>query len=178
MSKIEVLVKNLTTIGEGPHFDEGLLYYVDIIGNSVGRYDTGSGKNVFIKVRPLRRIPLILGPAYDMRATQTEMLNDLCFILPNSNCILLLQVPGGTFVSFITPIGGSDGSEFLIGHDQTAALAKIDWDEGKVRFFLTAWLLWETSDFLVWREEDICVQTFIANSLANSSSLNLYRFWM
>jgi len=90
MSKIEVLVKNLTTIGEGPHFDEGLLYYVDIIGNSVGRYDTGSGKNVFIKV------------------------------------------PGGTFVSFITPIGGSDGSEFLIGHDQTAALAKIDWDEGKV----------------------------------------------
>ena len=115
---------------------------------------------------------------YDMRATPTEMPNDLCFILPNSNCILLLQVPGGTFVSFITPIGGSDGSEFLIGHDQTAALAKIDWDEGKVRFFLTAWLLWEKSDFLVWREEDICVQTFIANSLANSSSLSLYRFWM
>ena len=38
-------------------------------------------------------------------------------------------------MSFITPIGGSDGSEFLIGQDQTAALAKIDWDEGKVGFF-------------------------------------------
>ena len=57
------------------------------------------------------------------------------FFLPNSNDIFL-QVPGGTFVSFITPIGGSDGSEFLIGQDQTAALAKIDWDEGKVRFFI------------------------------------------
>ena len=54
MSKIEVLVKNLTTIGEGPHFDERFLYYVDIIGNSVGRYDTGSTKNVFIKVRHLQ----------------------------------------------------------------------------------------------------------------------------
>ena len=43
-----------------------------------------------------------------------------------------LQVPGGTYVSFITPIGGSDGSEFLIGQDQTAAWAKVDWDEGKV----------------------------------------------
>ena len=51
MAKIEVLVKNLTTIGEGPHYDDGFLYYVDIIGNSVGRYDTRSGKNVFIKVR-------------------------------------------------------------------------------------------------------------------------------
>ena len=51
-------------------------------------------------------------------------------ILLNSN--IFLQVPGGTFVSFITPIGGSDGVEFLIGQDQTAAWAKVDWDEGKV----------------------------------------------
>ena len=54
MSKIKVLVNNLTTIGEGPHYDEGFLYYVDIIGNSVGRYDIGSGKNVFIKVSRLQ----------------------------------------------------------------------------------------------------------------------------
>ena len=60
MSKIEVLVKNLTMIGEGPHFDEGFLYYVDIIGNSVGRYDTGSGKNVFINVRPIPPGPFVM----------------------------------------------------------------------------------------------------------------------
>jgi len=99
MAKIEVIVNNLTTIGEGPHYDDGFLYYVDIIGNSIGRYDTKSGKNVFIKV------------------------------------------PGGTYVSFITPIGGSDGSEFLIGQDQTAAWAKVDWVEGKV---LEVKLLYQT----------------------------------
>ena len=50
MAKIEVIVNNLTTIGEGPHYDDGFLYYVDIIGNSIGRYDTKSGKNVFFEV--------------------------------------------------------------------------------------------------------------------------------
>ena len=51
MTKIEVVLENSTTLGEGPHYDDGYLYYVDIIACSVGRYDTRSGNNVSIKVR-------------------------------------------------------------------------------------------------------------------------------
>ena len=55
MPKIEVVVKNPTKGGflyEGPHYSssDGFLYYVDIIGNKIGRYDTkgDNGKNVWI----------------------------------------------------------------------------------------------------------------------------------
>ena len=54
MPKIEVVVKNPTKGGflyEGPHYtSDGFLYYVDIIGNKIGRYDTkgDDGKNVWI----------------------------------------------------------------------------------------------------------------------------------
>ena len=55
MPKIEVVVKNPTKGGflyEGPHYSssDGFLYYVDIIGNKIGRYDTNghNGKNVWI----------------------------------------------------------------------------------------------------------------------------------
>ena len=51
MAKIEVMLGNSTTLGEGPHYDDGYLYYVDIVGCRVGRYDTRSGKNVFVEVR-------------------------------------------------------------------------------------------------------------------------------
>jgi len=90
MAKIEVVVENSTTLGEGPHYDDGFLYYVDIVGCRVGRYDTRSGKNVFV------------------------------------------EFPGGTHVGFITPISGGDGSEFLVGRDQKAVYAKVDWEAGKV----------------------------------------------
>ena len=76
MAKIEVLVKNLTTIGEGPHYDDGFLYYVDIIGNSVGRYDTRSGKNVFMKVVRLQL------------AKRIRINESMTLILPNSQLYL------------------------------------------------------------------------------------------
>ena len=57
-----------------------------------------------------------------------------------------IQAPGGTYVSFITPIGGSDGSEFLIGQDQTAAWAKVDWDEGKVGTLICFEKYWDIHD--------------------------------
>ena len=53
MPKIEVVVKNPTKEGflyEGPHYSsaDGFLYYVDIIGNKIGRCDTKDNKNVWI----------------------------------------------------------------------------------------------------------------------------------
>ena len=55
MPKIEEIVKNPTKGGflyEGPHYSsaDGFLYYVDIVGNKIGRYDTKAdhGKNVWI----------------------------------------------------------------------------------------------------------------------------------
>ena len=55
MPKIEAIVKNPTKGGflyEGPHYSsaDGFLYYVDIIGNKIGRFDTkgDNGKNVWI----------------------------------------------------------------------------------------------------------------------------------
>ena len=51
--QVEVIVRNLTLVGEGPHYSSrngGIFYYVDIPGNKVGRYDIKGGKNTFIKV--------------------------------------------------------------------------------------------------------------------------------
>ena len=55
MPKIEVVVKNPTKGGflyEGPHYctTDGFLYYVDIVGNKIGRCDTKDNrwKNVWI----------------------------------------------------------------------------------------------------------------------------------
>ena len=53
MNKLEVVARPETVIGEGPHWvaDEQALYYVDILGNRVLRYDAKTGKNAAIKVR-------------------------------------------------------------------------------------------------------------------------------
>ena len=48
---IELPPRNLTLVGEGPHYSSGgFLYYVDIMGKKIGRYDTNNGKNIFIEV--------------------------------------------------------------------------------------------------------------------------------
>ena len=51
--QVEVIVGNLTLVGEGPHYSSrngGILYYVDIPGKKIGRYDIESGKNTFLEV--------------------------------------------------------------------------------------------------------------------------------
>ena len=49
--QVDVVIRNLTLVGEGPHYSSGgFLYYVDITGMKIGRYDTKSGKNIFIEV--------------------------------------------------------------------------------------------------------------------------------
>ena len=67
MPKIEVIVKNPTEGGflyEGPHYcsADGFLYYVDIIGNKIGRFDTkgGDGKNVWIYFSGEERVTFIV----------------------------------------------------------------------------------------------------------------------
>ena len=54
--QVEVIISNLTVVGEGPHYSSrngGILYYVDIPSKKVGRYDVNRGKNTFIKVSML-----------------------------------------------------------------------------------------------------------------------------
>ena len=92
---IEVVVKNPTKGGflyEGPHYSsaDGFLYYVDIIGNKIGSFDTkGNGHNVWVSF-------------------------------------------SGERVTFIVPISGSSGKEFLIGQGKGVIYAAVDWDLAKV----------------------------------------------
>jgi sugar lactone lactonase YvrE len=52
---IEVLCQSRTVIGEGPHYSvaddgNGILYYIDILGFKICRYDTGNKLNKMIEV--------------------------------------------------------------------------------------------------------------------------------
>ena len=94
MTKIEVIVKNPTEGGflyEGPHYSphDGFLYYVDIVGHKIGRYDTNAQRNVWIKI-------------------------------------------SGESVTFIIPISGSTGKDFLLGQGKMVVYAEVDWDLAKV----------------------------------------------
>lgn len=50
--KVEQLPVPITTIGEGPHWDHKTqaLYYVDIKGNTVNKYDPATKKHTSIKI--------------------------------------------------------------------------------------------------------------------------------
>jgi gluconolactonase len=94
---IEVLVKSPVVMGEGPHYSEaadgsggGILYYVDMFGFKVCRYDTMSKSNKMI------------------------------------------EVPGEAVVTFIIPVSGSCGDEFVVGVGQAAEYLKIDWEKEEV----------------------------------------------
>ena len=50
---VETLVPTFNTLGEGPYWSEteACLYYVDILGKRVCRYDPATKENVFVEVR-------------------------------------------------------------------------------------------------------------------------------
>ncbi len=89
---VEVLIKELTSCGEGPHYvaSEDCLYFVDILQCKVCRYDCAKKTHVGV------------------------------------------GVPECKFVTFVIPVEGGAGSEFLVGLDQSVVLVKIDWKAGKV----------------------------------------------
>ena len=116
--QVEVIVRNLTLVGEGPHYSSrngGIFYYVDIPGNKVGRYDIKGGKNTFIKVEVSMLLMMIIASRVVIQSLFS-----------------VTKVPGeGPFVTFIIPIEGST-REFIIGHTHNIAYAEVDWDGEKV----------------------------------------------
>ena len=94
--KIEAVVMNPTEGGflyEGPHYShsDGFLYYVDIVGHKIGRYDTKADKNVWV------------------------------------------DVPGES-PTFIIPISGNTGKDFILGQGKRVVYVLVDWDLAKVVF--------------------------------------------
>jgi sugar lactone lactonase YvrE len=51
-AKVEIAVPNFCQLGEGPHWslEEQCLYYIDIFGKKVCRYDPATKENKFIEV--------------------------------------------------------------------------------------------------------------------------------
>ncbi len=53
--KVDAVVPNFCQLGEGPHWssEEQCLYFIDIFGKKVCRYDPATKENKFIQVQTL-----------------------------------------------------------------------------------------------------------------------------
>ena len=85
--QVDVVVRNLTWLSEGPHYSSGgFLYYVDILGMKIGRYDTKSGKNILIEVCMFRAINVQCGLVTHQVGFKKSFVNG------NTSCLVLTTI--------------------------------------------------------------------------------------
>ena len=75
--EIEVLVRNVCQLGEGPHWSESeqCLYYVDIVGKKVCRFNPERNENESIQVSVFFPLWLLLLACFKARSDLRNLLH-------------------------------------------------------------------------------------------------------